>query len=250
MSLRAQIYRSMETPHTVRDLHEFTKKRGIHVSWIVEAGCHDASDIETLATLFKPDAIYAFEPDPIAFEIAKNRISSLVSQGHAIKLSNLALMSFNGDGGLAFVGHPGGGSTQIRDTAVGSEENPVQIGKFDDLEIPETSSGLLWLDVEGNAISALQGMQESLSKFKIAKIEVEFHDMSLSRIQNFQEVISLMKRSNFKVVKSDIRPGFFGDLLFVTGDQLNFMDSLKSALVTWSTYFLHGFLYPTLKKPK
>ena len=93
-------------------------------------------------------------------------------------------------------------------------------------------------------------MQESLSKFKIAKIEVEFHDMSLSRIQNFQEVISLMKRSNFKVVKSDIRPGFFGDLLFVTGDQLNFMDSLKSALVTWSTYFLHGFLYPTLKKPK
>jgi hypothetical protein len=118
------------------------------------------------------------------------------------------------------------------------------------LEILETSNGLLWLDVEGNAISALQGMKETLNKFTIAKIEVEFHNMSLSRIQNFKEVISLMKQSDFKVVKSDIRPGFFGDLLFVTEDNLGFMDSVKSALVTWSTFFLHGFLYPILKKPK
>jgi FkbM family methyltransferase len=249
MSLRERFYKSLQAPHSAQDLHEFVKERGIDVNWIVEAGCQDGSDTEILATLFNPFTYYAFEPDPVAFEFAKNRIRNLASKGHSIELSKFALMNVSGDGSLVYIGHPGGGSTQIRSTEKNEKDDRVQIIKFDDLRIRETTDGLLWLDVEGNAVSVLQGMQESLQKFSVAKIEVEFHDMSTSRLQNFQKVISLMKNANFRVVKSDIRPGFFGDKLFVDRKLLNLKDFTSSLFVTGATFFLHGFLYPILKKP-
>lgn len=250
MSLRNRIYRSMETPPTARDLHAFTEERGIDVSWIVEAGCHDASDTEILATLFNPVKIYAFEPDPVAFEIAKSRIENLASKSHAIELLKIALMNVSGEGNLFFVGIAGGGSTQIRETETSMHDDAVRTSKLDDLGIPEASKGLLWLDVEGNAVLALQGMQESLTKFNLAKIEVEFHDMSTFRTQNFRQVINIMKQSDFKLIKSYIQPGFFGDLLFVSKRQLSFSDYLNSFLVTWTTIVLHSLIYPILKKPK
>jgi FkbM family methyltransferase len=239
----------MQTPHSARDLYEFVTERGIYVNWIVEAGCQDGSDTEILATLFNPFTIYAFEPDPVAFEFAKNRISNLATKGYSIELSKFALMNVSGDASIVYIGHPGGGSTQIHYTEKNEKEDRAQIIKFDDLRIRERTNGLLWLDVEGNAVSVLQGMQESLQKFSVAKIEVEFHDMSISRLQNFQKVIALMKNANFRVVKSDIRPGFFGDILFVDRKLLNLRDFTSSFFVTWTTFFLHGFLYPILKKP-
>ena len=250
MSFRTRVYRTMETPHTAMELYEFTNRRGIDVSWIVEAGCHDAGDTELLSTIFSTSTIYAFEPDPVAFENAKSRIETLISKGHSIQLSKIALMNVTGDGGLTFVGEPGGGSTQIQNTEIENQDHRVQVSKFDDLNIPETSKGLLWLDVEGNAVSALQGMQVSLHKFNVAKIEVEFHNMSQSRMRNYQEVIALMKLANFRIVKSDNQPGFFGDMLFVHSTQINFIRSLESILITWTTHLLHGFVYPILKKPK
>ena len=250
MSFRTRVYRTMETPHTARELYEFTNRRGIEVSWIVEAGCHDAGDTEILSTLFNTSMIYAFEPDPVAFENAKARIETLISKGHSIQLSKLALMNLTGDAGLTFVGEPGGGSTQIQNIESGNQDYRVQVSKFDDLEIPETSKGLLWLDVEGNAVSALRGMQASLHKFSVAKIEVEFHNMSKSRVRNYRDVIALMKQADFRIVKSDNQPGFFGDMLFVNSTHFNFMTFFESFLITLATYLLHGFVYPILKKPK
>lgn len=250
MSFKNRIYKTMETPHTAMELYEFTNLRGIEVSWIVEAGCHDAGDTERLSALFNTSTIYAFEPDPVAFEKAKYRIEKLNSKGLSIKLSNIALMDATGDGRLTFVGEPGDGSTQIQNIDINNHDYRVQVSKFDDLVIPEKSNGLLWLDVEGNAVSALKGMKASLQKFNVAKIEVEFHDTSQSRLGNYREVIALMKRANFRIVKSDNQPGFFGDMLFVNSSQINFIRSFESYLITLVTHLLHGFIYPILKKPR
>lgn len=225
-------------------------KRKISIDWAIEAGCHDGSDTLQIAKLPYIQRIYAFEPDPIAAAIAQakfNKLSGLV------KLLPFALWSTPGFVEmLSPTGLLGDGNSIFRFHGKFEESqnlNAIPCTTLD-LEINANSgNGLLWLDVEGVPHFVLEGSIETLKCVVIAQIEVEMHKMSDYRNESFTEVHKIMRRSNFKLYKAALHPGFFGDVIYLKADKLSKQERLICVLLTLLVKFLHSAIYPIMNKP-
>lgn len=228
------------------DLVRISEKFGIVPQYIIEAGCHDGSDTRELIEKYPNARIFAFEPDHAARKIAIQNLTSDTSE--KITIFDFGLSNENRLGGIKYHdGIPGTGSSQISE----SGEASVELRRLDDiLSDIELKGGMLWLDVEGHAVPALEGMLRILSDIKSAKIEVQMHDMSAFRLTDYDKVINILGSKKLFLVSGPLNPGFFGDMIFVSLDYLNKVEVIKSRLLVLQIRFLHKIVYPALGKPK
>ena len=226
------------------DVVALARDRSIHIDWILEAGCHDGSDTVNLSHSFHPVRYLAFEPD----ETARSKAVALFADK---KLKNIELYPF----GLSNVDKKvflkyeaegkGSGSTHFSSEG----EDSVNICIFDNhFEIIE-KSGLLWLDVEGHAPQALEGMSRSLNLIAIARVEVQLHTRNKDFVQDFNKVIKLMKDASLIPIYGPVHPAYFGDIIFARRSLLPLADQVRSKFLLLHLYFLHLLLYPLLRKP-
>jgi FkbM family methyltransferase len=226
------------------DLFEVCSKRSINIDWVLEAGCHDGTDTVLLNAQFKPARYLAFEPDSAARLKAEMTLGSIEITNVEIYpygLSNLnttVYLKYEASG-------KGSGSTHFSPTG----EDSVQIHRFDDSHQIDQASGLLWLDVEGHARQALEGMHKALQRIVVGRIECQLHSRNLDFQKDFQQVVLLMKQNSLLPVYGPIYPGYFGDIVFIRKSYMSHLDLIRSKILFAQMLFLHNFLFPILHKP-
>lgn len=139
----------------------------------------------------------------------------------------------------------GSGSTHFSNVG----EDLVRICKFDDNYSIEEKNGLLWLDVEGHATQALEGMMNSLHAFAIARVEVQLHTRNKDFVRDFKKVITYMNKGSPIPVFCPIHPSFFGDIVFVRASLLPLRDRLRSRILLFHMYLFNMILFLLLRKP-
>ena len=233
-------------------LISYIQKQDLDIQWIIEAGCHDGSDTKKFLSDHRFRRIFAFEPDPVAFEAAT---ANLIDSIERVTLKNLVLMNKSGAvKALPLNGEFGTGSTiftQIGESSISVEKiGAEKVSRLDD-EIPrQLGSGALWLDVEGSAHLVLQGALRVLEQVEIAQIEIDMHAQSINRLRNYRVILRIMKDSGFKLIAAPLHPGYFGDALFIKPHNLDFIQKMKSRLLGVVFVGLHSAIYPLLGKPK
>ena len=217
----------------------------MEIEWIVEAGCHDGLDTLELSKLFNPTQIFAFEPDPVAYAKARENLN-------ANSLSNTSLFQegLGEENSTKFLNFQsvgkGMGSTFLTEEG----EEKVSICRLDD-KLPSNlgDCGLLWLDVEGHTLKALNGMRETLLKISIAKVEVQLHTRDLNFTRDFDEAIAVFMEAGLVALYGPLHPGYFGDVIFIKKADLGIVGRFRSALLTIQIRILHIYVYPALGKP-
>lgn len=226
-------------------LDKIAKDYSLKITWIIEAGCHDATDTLELIENFKDARVYAFEPDPVSRAKAEEKLASvqdLNAELHPFGLSNERTKkylnySFN---------ERGSGTTSISDDGV----DIVELITLDGFMDFPSNRGLLWLDVEGHAVEALDGMRGTLRGIDLAKIEVQMHQISNQRPQDYAKVIKIMNEAGLIPSHVPLQPGFFGDIYFIRRGQVGWLIKVKSQILISQMRILHECVYPMLKKPK
>ena len=223
---------------------EIAKRRSIDIDWILEAGCHDGSDTVVLSNHFKPDRYLAFEPDEAA---RKKAVKLFLSRGlSSVELYPFGLSNIDTTMYLKYEAEgKGSGSTHFSATG----EDSVEIRNFDSHYKIMQKTGLLWLDVEGHAVQALEGMSQSLNLISIARIEVQIHTRGEDFVQDFDRVIQIMAEAALIPIYGPVHPSYFGDIIFVRSSELSFRDKARSRLLLLNMYFFHALLFPILRKP-
>jgi FkbM family methyltransferase len=230
----------------------YIQKKDLDIQWIIEAGCHDGSDTLQFLTDRRFKRVFAFEPDPVAFEAAT---ANLVNFFERVTLKNLVLMNKAGAVNvLPLNGEFGTGSTIF--SQISESTNSLQrlgaekVSRLDDEISTQHGRGALWLDVEGSAHLVLQGALRVLEQVEIAQIEIDMHAQSANRLRNYRAILQIMKDSGFKLIAAPLHPGYFGDALFVKKHNLNFIQKMKSLLLSVVFVGLHSAIYPLLGKPQ
>lgn len=248
MSIKDEIYSRCSVPVAVDGLMSFFDSQDCHFRWVIEAGCHSASDTLKLAAYPQFELFYLFEPDPVSYRNALKNLGSLDVSRYVIR--QVALADKSAKFNLVSDGALGGEGSLITESNSSSVSEVVDAVALDDLiEREPVRDGLLWLDVEGFAHPALKGGLKTLDLVAAAKIEVEFADMNLYRKSNYMKVMKLMSKKGFILKKANLNPCFFGDFLFLHRSKLSFLQRAKGISLRYTVLFLHGFLYRIMRKP-
>jgi FkbM family methyltransferase len=243
-----EMHRSPQTPH---ELAQAAKRLKLDIAYVVEAGCHDGSDSIQWVGELGVFRLLAIEPDPVAHKLAEQRLSEYLKT-QRIQLINTALSENAGILELSYIGKAGSGSTQVRTPSQKSNSNvTTSCYPLDDfygsiLDMAELGKGLLWLDVEGHAVSVLSGARKALNLLSLAKVEVEFSKMSSTRMSNWESVLKIMSHEGFLLYRADIHPGNFGDFFFVRKSDLNSYARIVDFYFRALSFFLRRILYPKL----
>ena len=226
------------------DLRVIANAHSIEIGWIVEAGCHDGTDTLNLLQNFPNSKIITFEPDPISRSKAEERFGTIPKgqvELHPFGLSNEESIKF-----LSYVENlKGNGTTSISENGI----DGVQTVTLDAFRSFPANGGLLWLDVEGHAVNALLGMVTTLRGIDLAKIEIQMHQKSIQRQQDYLEVIDIMAEAGLVPTHVPLQPGFFGDIYFVRKELLGTSSKIRANLLIFQMKLLHGLIYPLLGKP-
>jgi FkbM family methyltransferase len=244
--IRYIIYDFFKVPNII----DFISTQNLKIEWVVEAGCHDGSDTIRFLEIPSVRRIYAFEPDKIARQRAELKCATLIQNG-AIVISPFALAKENRDlQVLGNAGEFGTGSTQITEISEGSftGANLIQGRRLDETPVLESGEGLLWLDVEGSALDALEGGSAILKRFALIQVEVEFQDMWGRRKRNFDTVIRFLEGYGFSLIKAPVYPGLFGDLLFARNPEKKLPLQVRSWILKGILKTIHVYLYPITHK--
>jgi FkbM family methyltransferase len=243
-----RIYASVSNPGLI----PYIQSRDLNTEYVIEAGCHDGSDTIKFLSDKRFKKIFAFEPDPVAFNLATKNLSGYLDR---VVLKQLVLMDKSGQ----VLAHPlhgefGSGSTIYTPVAASSKSkgtiNPIGVSRLDD-EIPnQGGNGALWLDVEGAALLVLQGASRVLKQIIVAQIEIDMHIQSGHRLSNYRGIIRLMKAQGFNLVAAPIHPGYFGDALFVKLEFQSNPERVKSFFLQFTFIALHSILYPLIGRIK
>ena len=226
------------------DVVSIVKAHQMSIDWILEAGCHDGSDSVTLVKELNPVRYLAFEPDETARAKALQRFESTGT--HRIEMYPFGLSNYNSMRFLKYEAEgKGSGSTHLADEG----DDVIEVKVFDELVTVEEGSGLLWLDVEGHALQALQGMKNALHRIVIAKIEVQLHTRNSDFVRDFIEVILLMEKSDLFPIFGPVYPGYFGDIIFLRKEFLRPYDKFRSRILKFQMGLLHLGVYQIIKKP-
>lgn len=229
----------------------YIQEKNLDVCWVIEAGCHDGTDTLKLLADSRFKKVYAFEPDPIAFELAS---FNLAAAPERVVLKSVALMDVSKSlKATPYDGVFGTGSTIFSQVSIMEDEQTAsyfQAVRLDDEVSNLTGSGALWLDVEGTAHLVLKGALTTLTKIEVAQIEIDMHTQSKLRLKNYREVLRIMISAGFSLIQAPIHPGYFGDALFVKTASLDSSQRIRSKFLLLAMITLHSVVYPILRKPK
>jgi FkbM family methyltransferase len=248
VSAKDKIYSRYSVPSDVDALMGLLRAGKLSFGWVLEAGCHSAADTLRLAAYPEFKKFYLFEPDPISYQNALNNLRSLNPSRYVIR--QVAVADKRATYNLISDGELGGEGSLITEENNLLKSEKVYAVTIDEVIDSESErNGLLWLDVEGFAYPALKGGLKTLDVILAAKIEVEYTDMNEYRKTNYRRIITLMSKKGFVIKKANLNPCNFGDLLFIHKSNVKFIQVLSGDVLKIAVCFLHGFLYPLMRKP-
>ncbi|OON97920.1 MAG: hypothetical protein ATN32_05145 [Candidatus Epulonipiscium fishelsonii] len=165
----------------LKEVHKYVKDNLV----IYDIGANIGNHSIYFSKYYKAKKIYSFEPDPITFKLLKKNIA-------INSISNIALYNIG-------LGDKNCNAEILRDTPNQmclnmTKENvlgEIKIKKLDDLNIPLPQ--FIKIDVEGNEINVLKGMEKTLKKSK-PLIWIETWD------KNFNELDTLLKKLGFEII--------------------------------------------------
>ena len=254
------LYSSWGPTEKSADFISLVENLGFSPSFIIEAGVHDGSDSLKFLQMKEVINLIGFEPDTFAREIA---LKKLANETKKVIVREEGLSDSNSEVELFFsknLGVASGSSTIVNGSSLNGDSIKIKLTALDDilpkiccasdpLNCPHTgeSCGLLWLDVEGNALNALKGMKKTLSKIGIAKVEVEFAKAPpLWFHSNAIKIQALMLTQGLVCYSSFLQPAIRGDMVFVRLSKTKIQPRiyLRILIHLFVVPLLHGIIYP------
>ena len=243
-----RIYRELSN----RGVLSIVEKRNLVIDWVIEAGCHDGTDTLKFLEIPSVKKIYAFEPDEVAAEKAKEKFKL---HGDRVEIRRLALMDQPGFIEIKSpTGEFGDGNSIVSKIESDNQDiynnrNYLKCSNLDTELQNLNGNGLIWLDVEGSAAQVLAGATRILSSVSLIQVEVELHN-SNNRKADIVKVDRLLKNSEFSLIYAPIHPGYFGDAVYLKTAHLSLIERLRSDLIKSLYFLLHLVIYPALGKPR
>ena len=156
----------------ISDIHQKFGSEGPKV--ILDVGSRDIEESIQLSRAFPNARVIAFEPNPNQFPICKSK-----SESHPmIEVYDYAIAEVDGPLDFYIVGSNHGGSSLLEPIDVpysdGTHQKVTVNGRRLDTVLPELgveSVDVVWMDVQGNELKALQGMGRFIDNVKIMHTE-------------------------------------------------------------------------------
>lgn len=193
-------------PPTVTDLYQKVKKLIPKNPVIVEAGAHMGYDTYGLAKIWSKGMVYAFEPIPYVYDNLVERLKKVSN----VRTYNLALGQMNG---VVEMHVSSGGSTASSSVLKPS----VHLAKFPSvtfrskIEVPVkriadwakeekvSKIDLLWLDMQGYEVNALQGSGNLIQSVSVIYTELCKSELYVGLVTQ-GEYIDFLKKLGFELI--------------------------------------------------
>lgn len=187
---------------------------------IVEAGAHIGRDTKKMYTIWPKCTIHAFEPVPELFaELTKNvaKYSNVFCYPYALS-SQIMTTTLYKSGGRSTA------TSSLYEPMGYLQEHPetfftpitVQTITLDSWAKQNTihTVDMLWLDMQGGELAALQGAQELLKRVSVIHTEVALNE----RYKNaplYPEIKNWLEKHGFSVAYEALGKSHWGNVLFV-----------------------------------
>lgn len=184
---------------------------------ILEAGAQFGEDTQWMAEFWPKGMIYAFEPLPDSYSLLQKTVDKLTN----VSIFNKALSDKKGKFNFYVAG---GASSLLRPTPAFNNDyfhadldKPILVECIC-LDEWARENGIshidfMWLDMEGNEISALKGGMDLLKTVKLIYIEVNFNKF-WENCALYEDVKSFFEQNGFDEIWADIVPHWHGNILF------------------------------------
>lgn len=190
----------------------------------LDVGSCDGDIAFRFETLFPSSTVIALEADP--------RNAAAINESIKAKGSNIRLFpnaAFNQTTTIDFYQETPENSKNHGTSSIYGTENintkklRIQAIKLGDIlrnQDKEPGGIGLWMDVEGAAFEALQGLDNYLQKIAIAHIEIEFTKVRSSQKHVFSDIEKLLARNGLTPIAIQTKgsESTFGDVLFAKND--------------------------------
>jgi FkbM family methyltransferase len=262
----------IQPPLKTDGLFSLLREVGIEVDFVIEAGSHHGTDSLDLLAQKSVQKIFCFEPNPHCVAIFKDNFYSVPEENYFF--FDLGLSNVNKKAKLFIPQIDLGGFSNAEAGTASLNENWARSdGSSFEIELVgldeffskdyekyffglQDCQGLLWLDVEGGALSALNGMKETLKRISVAKIELEYAKQPGQwESRTIFQVIRLMFVSGFLPRSGYLHPISRGDMLFLRTRLMSPITIFKClsylglvVLFYWIIYPIRGFLRKYLFK--
>lgn len=200
---------------------------------ILELGSRDAEVSIALKRAFPKAQVFAFECNPPAIELCRLNIAA--SGLGDITLIPKAVSDTNGTVDFYAI-DPVRTVTPHADGNIGASsmfkanpEYPDEQYHQERIEVETTTIAqwanekgisdvdLVWMDLQGAELKALQGMGELLNRVRILYTEVEFKPLYIDQ-PLFQEIDQFVRKHGFRLHRKFDRSDWFGDAMYVNSD--------------------------------
>ena len=205
------------SPITKKDFEKYLPANPV----ILEAGAYDGSDTLEMATLWPQATIFAFEPVPDSYQLAKEKTKKCAN----VAVIQAALSPKNGE--IEFFvssGMVGAQSSSMLEPNHHLTEFPkVLFNKV--IKVPAinidswakqqgvTHIDCMWLDMQGAECAVLRACPNILSTVKVLITEVNFIELYKGCVL-FEEFRTWLESQGFQLIKLQNKRTF-GDALFV-----------------------------------
>jgi FkbM family methyltransferase len=158
----------------------------------VDIGANIGTTTVPAVAKFGFTAAYAFEPEPENFRLLQ---INLAANGlhDAVQLFNLAVSNRTGTGELALRPTSGGKHHLIGAWHLGQETLHVPLTTLDELvaegRLDAETVGLLWLDIQGHELEALEGARTLLRRAIPIVMELDQREMSRAQIETLRDLL-------------------------------------------------------------
>jgi FkbM family methyltransferase len=185
---------------------------------VIEAGAQFGEDTDKMSVLWPKGKLYAFEPSPSSYQsLAQLSLSRHNIFAFQMAVSNeKGIMPFYLAGGASSLLTPQENFNQVYFHVDVDHPIFVDVIRLDEWleeqQIPRVD--FLWLDMEGNELNALKGLQKHL-----ADVTLIYTEVNIQRFWNdcvcYEELKSWLISQGFEEIWCEIVPHWQGNALFV-----------------------------------
>lgn len=210
---------------------------------VLEIGSRDAIESINMKKHFKNAKIYAFECNPEAIKICEKNLLNV----DEIHLEKYAVSDFNGP--LSFYAiDPEKTITSHKDGNIGASslfkpnpDYPYENYSVNEIKVESVTINkwantknidkidFIWVDVQGAELKVLSGMSDYLKNVNSIYIEVEFKPIWIGQ-SLYVDIYEFLSKHGFKIVKVYGLNDWFGNILFVNYQKLNFIKKIKASI--------------------